>query len=163
MSDVLSDVNMYLSEPDETVLTAALRNKDDIPILMDIVGDDTPLVSQAEHLQDAIPADPQVRPVVATKDATLPQGLAIKGPTTHVSQQIHMSTEKVAFSAAQQAVSQTTSDSAATPMSSAFDPVSVAPSVDADILAEVIQTVLKRKLPDIVQDVLQEMAKREQS
>ena len=64
MSDVLSDAQMYLSEPDETVLTAALRNKDDIPILMDIVGEDddeVPVisVSQETHLKNSLAHEEQ--------------------------------------------------------------------------------------------------------
>lgn len=55
MSDVLSDAHMYLSEPDETVLTAALRNKDDIPILMDIVGEDSESpISQEMHFKNSM-------------------------------------------------------------------------------------------------------------
>ena len=81
MSDVLSDAQMYLSEPDETVLTAALRNKDDIPILMDVVGDDdvsTP-VSQETHLKKSLfrdssdlePTENQVADAVFEKVSTL--------------------------------------------------------------------------------------------
>lgn len=57
MSDVLSDAQMYLSEPDETVLTAALRNQDDIPILMDIVGEESASVSQADHLAQSLSSE----------------------------------------------------------------------------------------------------------
>lgn len=160
MSDVLSDVNMYLSEPDETILTAALRNKDDIPILMDIVGDDTPAVSQAEHLQDALPIDSQVRPVVAKKEATITHDLAVNTPTTQASESVQRSTESVAFSMAQQAITAAPSEAATTASSTDSAAEQARQTLDAEMLADVIQTVLERKLPDIVQDVMQEMAKR---
>ncbi|MBM6552218.1 hypothetical protein [Marinomonas ostreistagni] len=165
MSDVLSDVNMYLSEPDETVLTAALRNKDDIPILMDIVGDDTPLVSQEEHLQSSVTIDPEVRPVTAKavsakKDTMLKRPVV---PTTTATPTI--STEQAAFHAAKRALEQpqTAADSTdqAAPTEAHSESAAQA-SPSSNLLSEVIQTVLERKLPEIVEEVMLEIAKREQ-
>lgn len=65
MSDVLSDTEMYSSEPDETVLTAALRNKDDIPILMDIVGEATTPISQEQHFVQSFTNDKSPQPDVS--------------------------------------------------------------------------------------------------
>ncbi|MFT2110858.1 hypothetical protein [Marinomonas sp. 2405UD68-3] len=39
MSDLSQEHERMVSEPDENVLIEALRNQDDIPILMDIVGE----------------------------------------------------------------------------------------------------------------------------
>ncbi|MCZ2723519.1 hypothetical protein O1D97_18370 [Marinomonas sp. 15G1-11] len=53
MSDLPQEHENLVAEPDENVLIAALRNQDDIPILMDIVGDHVSLsVSQEVHLSD---------------------------------------------------------------------------------------------------------------
>jgi hypothetical protein len=61
MSDFLQDQTDYLPEPDESILMAALRNKDDIPILMDIVGEQLPSrVSQEMHLSRTLKS--QVEP-----------------------------------------------------------------------------------------------------
>lgn len=45
----------FIPEPDESVLMSALRNQDDIPILMDVVGESlAPKVSQAGHLSQVL-------------------------------------------------------------------------------------------------------------
>jgi hypothetical protein len=45
----------FIPEPDESVLISALRNQDDIPILMDVVGDSlVPKVSQEGHLSQIL-------------------------------------------------------------------------------------------------------------
>lgn len=45
----------FVPEPDESVLMSALRNQDDIPILMDVVGESlAPKVSQEGHLSQVI-------------------------------------------------------------------------------------------------------------
>lgn len=69
MSDVLSDTEMYSAEPDETVLTAALRNKDDIPILMDIVGEASAPVSQEQHFVQSFTNDKSQQPDAAEEPA----------------------------------------------------------------------------------------------
>jgi hypothetical protein len=55
MSDFPEEHEHTVVEPDENVLIAALRNQDDIPILMDIVGDHVSLnMSQEGHLSDTM-------------------------------------------------------------------------------------------------------------
>lgn len=56
MSDSPSDNKyQYVPEPDESVLMAALRNQDDIPILMDVVGENLPQrTSQEQYLTSAM-------------------------------------------------------------------------------------------------------------
>ncbi len=45
----------FIPEPDENVLMSALRNQDDIPILMDVVGESlAPKISQAGHLSQVL-------------------------------------------------------------------------------------------------------------
>lgn len=45
----------FIPEPDESVLISALRNQDDIPILMDVVGESlVPKVSQEGHLSQIL-------------------------------------------------------------------------------------------------------------
>lgn len=45
----------FIPEPDESVLISALRNQDDIPILMDVVGEGlAPKVSQEGHLSQVL-------------------------------------------------------------------------------------------------------------
>ena len=45
----------FIPEPDESVLMSALRNQDDIPILMDVVGASlAPKVSQEGHLSQIL-------------------------------------------------------------------------------------------------------------
>ncbi|WP_421846314.1 hypothetical protein [Marinomonas sp.] len=51
MSDLATQYDDGVFEPDEETLMSALRNQDDIPILMDIVTEKTPLsASQEAHL-----------------------------------------------------------------------------------------------------------------
>ncbi|MFQ3185718.1 hypothetical protein [Marinomonas primoryensis] len=51
MSDLATQHNDGIFEPDEETLMSALRNQDDIPILMDIVADQTPFsAGQEMHL-----------------------------------------------------------------------------------------------------------------
>lgn len=53
MADFPEEYEHTVVEPDENVLIAALRNQDDIPILMDIVGDHVSLnVSQEVHFSE---------------------------------------------------------------------------------------------------------------
>lgn len=171
MSDVLSDVNMYLSEPDETVLTAALRNKDDIPILMDIVGDETPPISQEEHLQSSIGIDPEVRPVTATGGSPKKKTAhAPMMPAAHNTQGTHAKPNNVATQTEQPAQVQTRATHDAQPAQPIPTPASEEAATTsvmqederAAMLADVIQAVLERKLPEIVNDVMLEIAKREQ-
>jgi hypothetical protein len=45
----------FIPEPDESVLISALRNQDDIPILMDVVGESlVPKISQEGHLSQIL-------------------------------------------------------------------------------------------------------------
>ena len=58
MSDFTQEQDHYIPEPDENVLMAALRNQDDIPILMDIVGEQLPpRINQEMHLTQSIHPD----------------------------------------------------------------------------------------------------------
>lgn len=58
MSDFTQEQDHYIPEPDENVLMAALRNQDDIPILMDIVGEQLPpRINQEMHLTQSIHSD----------------------------------------------------------------------------------------------------------
>jgi hypothetical protein len=51
MSDLATQHDDGIFEPDEETLMSALRNQDDIPILMDIVADQTPFsAGQEMHL-----------------------------------------------------------------------------------------------------------------
>jgi hypothetical protein len=55
MTDTYFDIDNLELEPDEGVLAAALRNKDDIPILMDVVSAKVAThVSQADYLAQSL-------------------------------------------------------------------------------------------------------------
>lgn len=57
MSDLAANQNEDVFEPDEETLISALRNQDDIPILMDVVTDPDSSddgVSQEEHLAHSV-------------------------------------------------------------------------------------------------------------
>ena len=55
MSDLAAQHDGGIFEPDEETLMSALRNQDDIPILMDIVTDQTPFsAGQEMHLAQSI-------------------------------------------------------------------------------------------------------------
>ncbi|BFM49823.1 hypothetical protein [Marinomonas sp. THO17] len=57
MSDLAANQNEDFFEPDEETLISALRNQDDIPILMDVVTDPDSFddgVSQEEHLTHSV-------------------------------------------------------------------------------------------------------------
>lgn len=170
MSDVLSDAQMYLSEPDETVLTAALRNKDDIPILMDVVGADdvaTP-VSQEMHLKNLLSVEkvsstPEPQETVAEK--TVPESPANVKSTPHFKYE-PPETKKTEFQyeppdetvatvteVVAESVSQTVKKSAASaPQSGKVD--------QSQVIATAIRSVLERRLPGLVAEVLTEISKR---
>jgi len=158
MSDVLSDAQMYLSEPDETVLTAALRNKDDIPILMDIVGEDddeVPVisVSQETHLKNSLAHEEQdvalsdsaetsaeaIADVVEPLEATLKEAFAEEssngflGKTSDEHSVVHISEKETSH------------------------------HTDQSLVALAIQRVLEKRLPDLVTEVLQEIERDKRS
>ncbi|AEF53380.1 hypothetical protein [Marinomonas posidonica] len=57
MSDLATNQNEEIHEPDEEALISALRNQDDIPILMDVVTDpdsEEDGVSQEEHFVHSV-------------------------------------------------------------------------------------------------------------
>ena len=118
MSDVLSDAQMYLSEPDETVLTAALRNQDDIPILMDIVGDESVSVSQEDYLAKSLAGD-TVRPS-SDIDNTEPEDAHVREADASI-------------------------------------------QYSQEALSAAIESVLRRKLPEIVNEVVLELSKNEKA
>lgn len=150
MSDVLSDAQMYMSEPDETVLTAALRNKDDIPILMDIVGADdaaTP-VSQEMHLKNSLFSDEietdssaptfKYEPPEKTTSFQYEPPEDPKGPVAEtVAKSVSQTVEKVTASVQ--------------PETTEVD--------QSKIIAAAIQKVLERKLPELVAEVMTEISK----
>ena len=157
MSDVLSDAQMYLSEPDETVLTAALRNKDDIPILMDIVGEDddeVPVisVSQETHLKNSLAHEEldvalsdsaetsaeTITDVVEPLEATLKEAFAEESSNgflgkTSDEHSVHQISEKETS------------------------------HTDQSLVALAIQRVLEKRLPDLVTEVLQEIERDKRS
>lgn len=173
MSDVLSDAQMYLSEPDETVLTAALRNKDDIPILMDVVGADevsTP-VSQEMHLKNLLSIDKGAsQPEAQTPHAPPVHEKAVEAavspkPATHFKYEppdtkkteFHYEppeeSVKVVTEAVTKTVHQATEKVAAAPQASTKQDQS-------QVIAAAIRSVLERRLPTLVAEVMTEISKR---
>lgn len=157
MSDVLSDAQMYLSEPDETVLTAALRNKDDIPILMDIVGEDDDevsvvSVSQEAHLknslayeeQDVALSDSVETPVEAITDVVEPLEASLKEVLAEESSNGTLSKASDEHSVVQISEKETS-------------------YTDQSLVALAIQRVLEKRLPDLVTEVLQEIERDKHS
>lgn len=132
MSDVLSDTEMYSSEPDETVLTAALRNKDDIPILMDIVGEISAPVSQEEHLVHSFSHESlyAVEPQTDTEEF---DEITADAGMSDVQDEADSAEQEVAL------------------------------ELDQARLAAAIESVLQRKLPEIVQEVVLELSKNEKA
>ncbi|SBS30079.1 hypothetical protein MAQ5080_01580 [Marinomonas aquimarina] len=152
MSDVLSDAQMYLSEPDETVLTAALRNKDDIPILMDVVGADevTTPVSQEMHLKKLLSSDKEPE-----KAATHFQ---YEPPETRKSEFQYEPPEDTVAEVAQTVTSSVKQSAEAL----ATAPQKSSKSDQSQIIAAAIRSVLERRLPQLVAEVMTEISKREE-
>ncbi|CUB06297.1 hypothetical protein [Marinomonas fungiae] len=172
MSDVLSDAQMYLSEPDETVLTAALRNKDDIPILMDVVGADevTTPVSQEMHLKNLLSVEKSPTPSESKKtlsDSVVPE--STPSATARVAPHFKYEppeTKKTEFkyeppeetvTAVVEAVSASVSKTA----EKTVKPVPQASKTEqSQLIATAIRNVLERRLPGLVAEVMTEISKR---
>ena len=175
MSDVLSDAQMYLSEPDETVLTAALRNKDDIPILMDVVGADevTTPVSQEMHLKQLLSVDPSQQEVASEKpreeasSAEVPaaENDSVKKTATHFkyeppeSKKTEFKYEPPEETAA--VVAEVVSSSVSQTAEKVATPAQRSSKTDqSQVIAAAIRSVLERRLPGLVAEVLTEISKR---
>lgn len=156
MSDVLSDAQMYLSEPDETVLTAALRNKDDIPILMDIVGEDDEVpvisVSQETHLKNSLAHEEQD---VALSDSAETSAEAI----TDVVEPLEATLKEAFAEESSNGFLGTTSDEHSVVQISEKE----TSHTDQSLVALAIQRVLEKRLPDLVTEVLQEIERDKRS
>ncbi|MEO9653546.1 hypothetical protein [Marinomonas sp.] len=67
MSDLATQAEQSGFEPDEETLISALRNQDDIPILMDVVTEQLSVnLSQADHLQHTLSDHPAELEVTAS-------------------------------------------------------------------------------------------------
>lgn len=67
MSDLATQAQQSGFEPDEETLISALRNQDDIPILMDVVTEQVSAsLSQADHLQHTLSDQPTELEVTAS-------------------------------------------------------------------------------------------------
>ncbi|ADZ92810.1 hypothetical protein [Marinomonas mediterranea] len=141
MSDIA--IQTLNTEPDEAVLTNALRNQDDIPILMDVVGgsdaDDSAANSESDvsSLNDAKGVE-----FVASTIEELQTTGEVK--TTAVKNQ----------PLSQEAYFSKSMDGEALTSTAADD------SKDKEHLEAAIKTVLEQKLPELITDVLVEYAKR---
>lgn len=113
-------------EPDEATLISALRNQDDIPILMDVVTEQvTSAVSQAEYLQQSVnglkkePND--------ELDGTGQQYEELPLEPDAASERLALSSEEVAGNNIR---------------------------VSQEQIADAIHSVLEKRLPELVQDVV---------
>lgn len=85
MTDTYFDIDDLELEPDEGVLAAALRNKDDIPILMDVVSAKVAThVSQADYLAQSLKvgAQSEEEPAEATLSPVSPVADEIEQTST---------------------------------------------------------------------------------
>ncbi|WP_067215208.1 hypothetical protein ACPUEK_00030 [Marinomonas gallaica] len=159
MSDVLSDAQMFLSEPDETVLTAALRNKDDIPILMDIVGADdavTP-ISQEMHLKKSLFSDE-----AETQKPT--PTFKYEAPEKKTKFQYEPPEKGAEFNyEPPEAITETVSDSVSQTVehvATAVQP-NTAGKDQSQLIADAVKSVLERRLPELVAEVMMEISRHD--
>jgi len=80
----------FIPEPDESVLISALRNQDDIPILMDVVGESlVPKISQEGHLSqilaqgldDVLETPFEKEELIAASSSSSASGSVIQAPS----------------------------------------------------------------------------------
>ncbi|WP_417506615.1 hypothetical protein [Marinomonas gallaica] len=163
MSDVLSDAQMFMSEPDETVLTAALRNKDDIPILMDIVGADdaaTP-ISQEMHLKKSLFSDE------AETEKPTPT-FKYEAPEKKTKFQYEPPEKGAEFNyeppeETTETVTKTVSESVIQTVehvATAVQP-NTADKDQSQLIADAIKSVLERRLPELVAEVMMEISRHD--
>ncbi|GAB3483856.1 hypothetical protein [Marinomonas epiphytica] len=131
MSESVVQIENEAYEPDEATLMSALRNQDDIPILMDVVTDQlTDAVSQAEHLQQSIHESLQPNSNdIASKSVEPVQSHKISAETSETQVKEESETSSM-----------------------------VAQELAHEEISHVIQQVLEKRLPDLVQEVVQNLA-----
>ena len=135
MSDFSQDQDRYIPEPDENVLIAALRNQDDIPILMDIVGEQLPArKNQEAHFSQSMQNANKI-----TDDATVDEASSDIG--TSVAPTLLIEETPTA-----EAHTEETKD--------------VSLSLTSSELEAALAVVLKRMLPTIASEVVEELQKK---
>ncbi|TDO95475.1 hypothetical protein [Marinomonas balearica] len=156
MSDTVTQT--FNAEPDETVLTNALRNQDDIPILMDIVG--TQDVKATQQTASSKKKE-QTPSAVYSEDSVLDiesKNVEKASPALKIS-----SSEKEAANSplSQEDYFSLSMDDGdtQTPLA-AIDEQQDDEQRDRAHLEAAIQTVLEQRLPSLITDVLIEYTKR---
>jgi len=132
MSDLAAQYDDGVFEPDEETLISALRNQDDIPILMDIVAEKEPLArSQEAHLAQSFSEHKE-------QDIGLQEVLNDSALQDSPEKQI----EEVSLDMA--------SDDVVT-----LDDVVAESSFSQELIAKTIADVLEKRLPELVLEVMQ--------
>ena len=129
MSDLATQYDDGVFEPDEETLISALRNQDDIPILMDIVAERGSLSSSQEaHLEESFNEN--------TPDAN------------------HQDQDALGDSASLEA-SQNDSKDPSLDGVVTLDDVVTESALSQDLIAKTIADVLEKRLPELVSEVMQ--------
>jgi hypothetical protein len=132
MSDLATQYDDGVFEPDEETLMSALRNQDDIPILMDIVAERESLsASQETHLEQSFSEHKE-------QDAKQQDIL-----DDNVSQEAYQNDSKEESPALSQDEVVTLND------------VVTESTLSQELIAKTIADVLERRLPELVSEVMQ--------
>jgi hypothetical protein len=132
MSDLATQYDDGVFEPDEEILMSALRNQDDIPILMDIVA--------------------EIKPIPVMQDVHITQPLGDAEEQSALLHKVQLE-DNVPDDSVKNALDEPLDDSLDGVVT--LNDVVTESALSQELIAKTIASVLERRLPDLVAEVMQ--------